>query len=65
MLTFSPALGELGLYKLLLRVLVNTWAAVEAVAFPLGRLLVAPLDSLDIGPIGQRGFDAKKAYRMC
>jgi hypothetical protein len=62
MFAFSPALSELWLYKLLLRVLVKTWAAPEAMAFPLGRLLVATLDSLDIGPIGQRGFDAEKAY---
>ena len=58
-------MSEFWLYKLLLRVLVKTYAVVEAVAFPLGRLLVATLDSLNIGPIGERGFDAEKSYRMC
>jgi hypothetical protein len=52
MFAFSPALGEFWLYKLLLRVCVKTWAALEAHQFGLGRLLVAALDSLDISTTG-------------
>jgi hypothetical protein len=65
MFAFSPALGEFWLYKLLLRVWVKTSAALEARQFGLGGLLVAALDSLDIGATGQRSFDAEKAHRMC